>query len=329
MKKIVKRICIVVLALMLILSFTGCAKISYVVNGTVNSIQEVKEGKWKGDASDAVQQEAEENVINIDPFKAGTYGSKEFKTEADVVNYYVECYNNTKAQTAKYEDKDGNVFDYYALVGEEKLEIDGIYIDGTKNEMLNNVVPGIVKTAFAKGVYGLPPSNNRDPLIDNDNMEAGNPGEHDFRKSYFTPEYCLACNVKDNNDGTITMVIQPKDASMAARGADSQGSFFEVLKDLGGTVAGIFNDYDALSWASGTTEENCKVNYRGGTGTITIDTKTNTVVSADYHMNVMVEVNHANVSVIKDKSGAIYISHYIHYPASDDYLKEAKDLVRK
>lgn len=194
--------------------------------------------------------------------------------------------------------------------------------------MLNNVVPGIVKGAFAKGVYGLPPSNNRDPLIDNLNMDASNPGEYDYRNCYFKPEYCLACNVVDNGDGTITMTIQPKDASMSARGADAQGAFFEVLKDLGGTVASIFNDYDALSWASGSTEENCFVEYRGGTGKITIDTSTKTVVSADYEMKVYVAVNHANVTVIKDKSGAIYITHYIHYPASDEYLMEAKGLKR-
>lgn len=116
---------------------------------------------------------------------------------------------------------------------------------------------------------------------------------------------------------------------MAARGADAQGSFFEVLKDLGGTVAGIFNDYDVLSWASGTTDENCHVDYKGGTGTVTIDPKTKIITAADYEMKVFVEVNHANVSVIKDKSGAIYITHYIHYPASPEYLMESKKLVKQ
>ncbi|MCM1115843.1 MAG: hypothetical protein NC397_10160 [Clostridium sp.] len=327
MKKISKSVAVIMAVVLLVLSFAGCAKISYVTNGAVNAIQKINDGSWK-DSEETVQSVGE-NVVSIEPFKAGTYGSIEFKTEADVVNYYVECYNNTKAQTASYVDKDGNESEFYALVGEETLEIDNILIDGSRNEMLNNVVPGIVKGAFAKGIYGLPPSNNRDPLLDNENMDADNPGNYDFRKSYFTPEYCLACNVTENDNGTITIVIQPKDASMAARGADAQGSFFEVLKDLGGTVAGIFNDYDMLSWASGTTEENCVVNYQGGTGEITIDPKTNMVVSADYHMNVFVEVNHANVTVIKDKSGAIYISHYIHYPASDSYLMESKGLTRK
>lgn len=321
-----KALC-VLLAAALVFSLSGCAKVSYVTDSVINAMGRISDGSWKEEKQST--QNVGENVVTIEPFTAGTYGSVEFKTEEDVVNYYVECYNNTKAQTASYIDENGDTQEYYALVGEEKLTVDDILIDGSSNDMLNNVVPGIVAGAFAKGVYGLPPSNNRDPLLDNENMESGNPGNFDYRESYFKPEYCLACNVSENADGTIQMTLQPKDASMAARGADAQGSFFEVLKDLGGTVAGIFNDYDALSWASGTTEENCRVDYKGGTGTVTIDPKTKTITTADYEMKVFVEVNHANVSVIKDKSGAIYITHYIHYPASDDYLKEAKSLVRK
>lgn len=327
MKKFIKSAALIGCAALLAFSFTGCAKLSYVANGTITAVQAVSDGSWK--TNDLETDDAGENVVNIDEFTAGTYGSVDFQTQDDVVNYFIECYNNTKAQTALYTHTDGNTYEYYAFMAEEKLSVDCIYIDGTKNDMLNNAVPGIVSGAFVKGSYGLPPSNNQDPLIDNDNMDAANPGEYDFRQSYFKPEYCLACNVTDNGDGTITIEIQPKDASMSARGADSQGSFFEVLKDLGGTVAGIFNDYDALSWASGSTEENCKVNYKGGTGKFVIDTATKTFVTADYHMNVLVEVNHANVTVIKDKSGAIDISHDIHYPASDEYLLEQKGLTRK
>lgn len=328
MKSYSKSAAFVVLAILFIFSFSGCAKMSYVASGTIDAIQKVKDGSWE-ETEQSYEDSGEDVVVIETPFTAGTYGGVEFKTADDVVNYYVECYNNTKAQTAEYVDKDGNIQEYYALVGEEDLKIDNILIDGKANDMLNNVVPGIVSGAFAKGVYGLPPSNNRDPLLDNENMESGNPGNFDYRESYFKPEYCLACNVSENADGTITIVIQPKSASMAARGADSQGSFFEVLKDLGQTVGDIFNDYDALSWASGTTEENCLVNYKGGIGTITIDPKTNIITSADYKMNVVVEVNHANVTVIKDKSGTLIISHYIHYPASDEYLMESKGLTRK
>lgn len=327
MKKSYKGVALVLAAILLAFSLTGCAKVSHVTNGVINAVGEIKDGSWLN-GTETVENIGD-NTIVIEPFIAGTYGGKDFKTMDDVVNYYVECYNNTKAQTAEYIDADGNTQTYYALVGEEKLEVDNILIDGTPNEMLNNIVPGIVKSVFTKGVYGLPPSNNRNPLVDNLNIDENNPGEYDYRTSYFKPEYCLACNVTENSDGTIKIVIQPKDASMSARGADSQGSFFEVLKNLGETVADIFNDYDALSWASGTTEENCRVDYKGGTGTITIDPKTNIITTADYHMNVFVEVNHANVTVIKDKSGGLYISHYIHYPASDDYLMEGQSIQRK
>lgn len=326
MKKVLKKVLCTILVAVLVFSLAGCAKISYVTDGAINAMGRIADGSWKENASESIS--AEENVVVIDTFTPGTYGGKEFASEADVVNYYVECYNNTKAQTAKYIDQEGNTKEYYALLGEENLTVDEILIDGSRNDMLNNVVPGIVDGAFARGTYGLPPSNNRDPLLDNLNMEAGNPGEYDYRTSYFTPEYCLACNVSENADGTITMEIQPKDASMSARGADSQGSFFEVLKDLGSTVGGIFEDYSALSWASGTTEENCVVNYQGGTGKITIDPTTNTVVEADYEMHVMVAVYHANVTVIKDKSGTIYITHTIHYPATDEYLLDSKGLKR-
>lgn len=327
MKKFVKGAVALCCAGALVFSLTGCAKISYVAGGMSKSIQEIKDGSWK--TNELEQNNAGENVIVIDEFSPATVGSVSFETQDDVVNYFVECYNNTKAKTALYTDSDGNTVERYEFMAEEALNVDCIYIDGQKNDMLNNAVPGIVSGAFVKGSYGLPPSNNADPLLDNQNIESGNPGEYDYRQSYFKPEYCLACNVSDNGDGNIKIVIQPKDASMSARGADSQGSFFEVLMDLGETVSNIFNDYDMLSWASGSTEENCKVNYKGGTGTFVIDPATKTIVTADYHMNVLVEVNHANVTVIKDKSGAIEISHDIHYPASAEYLAEHKGLIKK
>ena len=59
-----------------------------------------------------------------------------------------------------------------------------------------------------------------------------------------------------------------------------------------------------------------------------IDTATNTIVEADYHMAVKVSVNHANVLVIKDKSAEVNISYDMHYPASDEYLMEAKGFSR-
>ena len=106
MKKTVKRILCLVLAVSFVLALTGCAKINYVTNGTIQAIKEVQDGSYKNGGSDAEGDGAATEVkIDIDPFAAGTYGGVEFGSEADVVNYYVECYNNTKTQNANYIDK--------------------------------------------------------------------------------------------------------------------------------------------------------------------------------------------------------------------------------
>ena len=118
------------------------------------------------------------------------------------------------------------------------------------------------------------------------------------------------------------MVIQPKAAEMSMRGEDSQGNFFEVLGDISGTVAQI----SVISFAQGTAEDNIKVTYKGGTVTCTIDTKTKEITKAEYNMVAEVAVNHAT---IKDKSASLSISYKNTFPASDEYLKETKGVVRK
>lgn len=320
MKKTIKTILCVVLVAAFVLALAGCEKINYVTNGAITALKEVQDGTW----NQKDEGEGEAGTGTIEPFVADTYGGIEFADEAAVVEYYVQCYNNTKAQTANYIDADGNTVTYYALLGDESLNIESVLIEGSENSVINGIVPTIVDGLFSKTSYGLPPCNNRDPLLDNSNGDASNPGQFDFRTSYFTPEDCQACNVVDNGDGTITITIQPKAGSMSMRGEDSQGRFFEVLGDIGATVDSI----SQLSWASGTTEENCLVNYEGGTGTVKIDTATNTIVEADYHMAVKVSVNHANVLAIKDKSAEVNISYDMHYPASDEYLMEAKGFSR-
>lgn len=323
MKKVLKSLLCVVLAVGFILALAGCARINYVTNGTIKAIKEVQDGSYKNGGSDATDDSAQTDVT-IDPFVANTYGGVEFKTEEDLVNYYVECYNNTKSQTANYIDADGNTQKFYSLLGEEKLTIGKTLIEGSENSVINALVPGIVDSLFQPNIYGLPPCNNRNPQYDNSNGDPSNPGTFDFRKSYLTVDDVQACNAKDNGDGTITLVIMPKSGSMSMRGEDPQGRFFQVLGDIGATVDSI----SVLSWASGTTEENCIVDYSGGTGTITIDTATKTITAADYHMAVKVEVNHASITVIKDKSASIDISYDLTYPASDKYLKDTKDLTR-
>lgn len=197
-------------------------------------------------------------------------------------------------------------------------------IDGSSNAVINNLVPGIVGGLFAPSTYGLVPSYNRDPNLDNNSEDATRKADHDFRTSGVTADDILEANVTDNGDGTITMVIQPKAGQMSTRGDDSQGRFFEVLGDIGGVVSSI----DMISFAEGTAEENVIVDYKGGTVTVKIDTATNEIVEADYKMIANVSVNHATVAVIRDKSASLVITYTNHFPASDEYLLESRGIKR-
>ena len=77
---------------------------------------------------------------------------------------------------------------------------------------------------------------------------------------------------------------------------------------------------EPLSFSKGTIKDNFVVDYKGGTGTIVIDTKTNEIIKADYIMLVHIDVKHANVAVLKDKSASLDVKYQCEYPASDDYL---------
>ncbi len=323
MKKTLKRILCAVLAAALVASLAGCAKINYVTNSTIGAIKEVKNGDWQktGEEGDDASTDADVSVLDA-PFAAGTYGGVEFTSLDDVANYYVEAYNYTKSLTAQYIDADGNTQTFYKLLGDEKLEVGKIMIDGAENSMINNMVPGIVSGVFAPNIYGLVPCYNRNPELDNNFDDATKKNDHDFRTSSLTGEDILDANITDNGDGTITMVIQPKQGNMSFRGEDSQGKFFEVLGDIGGAVSSI----GVVSFASGTPEENVLVDYKGGTGTIKIDTATKEIIEADYVMVANVAVNHATIAVIKDKSASLVITYTNHFPASDEYLMETKGL---
>ena len=321
MKKTIKAIFCVALVVAFVFVLTGCEKLNYIANSAITAIKEVQDGTWNQTDEETDDSSSDST---IEAFVAGTYGGIDFETEEDVVNYYVECYNNTKSQTANYIDADGNTVVFYSLLGEEELTVGTVLVEGSENSVINALVPTIVSSLYSANVYGLPPCNNRNPLLDNSNQSETDPGEYDFTTSYFTADDCEACNVTDNGDGTITIVIQPKSASMSAKGEDSQGRFFQSVGDIGETV----DSMSILSWAEGTTEENCIVTYEGGTGTITIDTSTNTIIEADYHMIVSVSVVHASVSVITDKSASLEITYDMHYPASDEYLLETRGLTR-
>ena len=264
----------------------------------------------KIEAADANGGADAKDVAVIDEFKAGTYGGKEFKTQEDVVNYYKECYDYTKTLTAEYKTDSGETHSYYKMLGTETLNVENLLVEGKSNDIINKLVPGIVGSLFKGGTNGLSPSGNRDPKGD-----TRDDGKMDCTKSLVEPDDILAANVKDNGDGTITMTLQPKEAILSMPGRDSQGRFFNSLGDISSVVESI----SVLSFSQGTIKDNFVVDYKGGTGTIVIDTKTNEIIKADYIMLVHIDVKHANVAVLKDKSASLDVKYQCEYPASDDY----------
>lgn len=272
----------------------------------------------------SVVEGGEEEFVDepkIEAFAANTYGGVEFGSVDDVVNYYVECYNNTKTVMADYTEN-GESKQFYGLLGEEDLKVENLLVEGKANATIDKLVPGILGSVFKGGVKSLAPGNSIAPEWDNQEVE----GQENIDRtvSHLTVDDVLACNVADNGDGTITIQIQPKAQILAMPGQDPQGRFFNVLGDISGVVSQI----SVLKFESGTVADNFVVNYAGGVGTIKIDTATKTVVEADYVMNVHINVSHATVTVIKDKNASLDIVYTNHFPASDDYLM-GKGIQRK
>lgn len=327
MKKTFKKVICLVLAVIFVFSFAGCAKINYVTNSTIGAMKAVKDGSWENaEATNAEGGDTAttEDKSKIGEFKAGTYGGVKMDKIDDAVAYYVKAYNYTKSLTAKYKDEKGNTVTWYKLLGDEDLKCENIMVEGKSNSLINGLVPSIVNGLFKAGVYGLIPCNNRDPKLDNNNDDDTQKNKHDYTTSALKAEDVLACTVEEVDANTIKMTIQPKAAEMSMRGEDSQGRFFEVLGDIGSTVASI----SILSFSEGTAKENVKVSYQGGTGSVTINTKTGEITTADYEMDVKVAVSHACVKVIKDKSASLDITYKNHYPCSDEYLKTSKGATR-
>ena len=271
----------------------------------------------------AVQEGAEgevqdESVLEAE-FKPGTYAGIEFKTVEDVINFYKEAYNYSKTLTAQYKDKDGKTQTFYKLLGEEKLDVGNIKIGGSSNAMINNLVPGIVGNLYSPGLNGLVPSTNRDPKLDTDGWD-GN-GES-LATSRIVPEDILAANITDNGDGTVTIQLQPKAVNMSMPGADAQGHVFQTL----GAIDKVVDSIEPLTWSTGTTADNCKVNYMKGVATVKINASTKEIVEADYTMKAFVNVTHANIAVIKDKNASLDITMQWKYPASAEYLQKSKQI---
>ena len=267
----------------------------------------------KGNAHEAaVDANASEDAIMIDEFAEGTYGGKQFSSVDDVVNYYVECYNYTKTLTAQYNDN-GTAATYYKLLGMENLAVENIIVEGKSNDLINQLVPTIVGSLFTGGLKGLPPCGNIDPTAD-----TVTDSNIDVTKSLLTPEDVLMANVVDNGDGTINITIQPKAVELSMPAQDAQGHFFNTLGDISSTVESI----EQLSFSSGTINDNFVVTYKGGSGTVTINTATNEIVSGEYTMKVHVDVSHANVLVLKDKSASLDIVYTNTFPATAEQLAE-------
>lgn len=318
MKKVLKTVLCLALVAAFVASLAGCAKMNYVTNGTIGAINEVKSGEWKNQGKDAAGADgsgsgdsAEADKAVIDELKPGTYGGVAFNSPEDVVKYYAEAYDYTKTLTAQYNTEEGKKT-YYKLLGDETLTITSLLVDGQENKTVSNLAPGIVNSLFHGNSYGLSPSGNKDP-----NEDFRDDKKFDARTCKLTADDVLACNVKDNGDGTITIQIQPKGAELAFAGQDSQGRFFNVLGDITGTVSQI----SVLSFSQGTANDNVKVLYQGGTGEVTINTKTKEITKAEYLMKVHIDVTHANVTIIRDKNATVDIDYKNVFPASDEYLK--------
>ena len=261
--------------------------------------------------------------VKIEEFKPGTYGGVAFNSVEDVVNFYVECFNYNKTLTADYTEN-GEAKKYYKLLGDENLKIENLLVEGKENATINKLVPSILDGLFQGAPKGLPPAANRDPQYDNRD-DGPNGSQIPQQECHLTADDVLACNVVDNGDGTINITIQPKAALLSMPDQDSQGRFFNVLGDISGTVESI----SVLSFSEGTIDENFVVNYAGGSGTITVNPKTKEITAADYEMDVHIDVKHANVTVIKNKSASLDIVYTNHFPASDEFLKESRGIVRK
>lgn len=306
MKRAVKGILCIVLTAALVVSFAGCAKVSYVMGGAKQAMEEIKSGEWKQVAEPVTDTE---DVAVIDAFTPGTYGGIEMNSVDDLVAYYAQCYNKTKAKTAMYIDQNGDTVEWYAFGGSKEITISDILVDGQSNSVINQLVPSLLGSLYTPTLAGLSPCMWEVPELDNDEF-----GES-LQTCRVQPDDLLAANATDNGDGTITLKMQPKLTEMSHCGVDPQGRMFTSLNDIGSVVEAV----SAFSWSSGTTEENVKVTYKGGTAEVKIDVASGEIVEATYIMKAYANIQHANIAVVHDKSMSATVDYVCIYPATQEF----------
>lgn len=288
----------IVIAVLLVIAIVGEFYIGLTIPGKIeNAIT----------AATAAPADGNSETAGI-TFAEGKYGGVEFKTLEDAVKYYNDAYNKTKAKTADFKNSGGDVETLYAFIGEENLQIKegSLLVDGSANAMLNGMLPGILKGIFKANVCGLPPSSNRHPADDKDSAGAS------MATSRVVLEDVQTGKVEEK-DGKIVITLVPVATEMSEKGMDPQGHFFNSLGALDAVVGSI----DVLSFSQGGASENVKATYEGGKAVVTIDPASGEIVEADYNMVVNVDVQHANVTVLKDKSASLTILYDNHFPVSD------------
>lgn len=306
MKKYIKLIVCLMLVAAVTVGATGCAKLSYITGSAMQAVDEVKSGEWK---TKNVQEVGTEETLQIDELTPGTYGGMEFNSLEDVISFYKAAYDKTKAKTAQYTDENGTVQEWYAFAGSQEIIASDILIDGQSNAVINKLIPQLLDSLYKPSIAGLQPSMNQDPVLD---VDENNESLLTLRA---TADDLLAANVTDNNDGTVTIKMQPKMAEMSHVGLDSQGKIFTSLNDIGS----VYDAVDAFTWASGTTDENVRVTYKDGVAEVTIDVASGEIVSATYNMRAYASVQHANLAVVHDKSATVTVDYIVKFPCDDAF----------
>lgn len=189
-------------------------------------------------------------------------------TTEEIVAEYVKVYNTTKAAGT--------------FTGKNSMECPSIMVDGKDNSALKKIAEPLLATKDTG--FQLPPHTDSDP---------GN-------ECLLTAADVKEATYNDNKDGTATIKIVPVATTNSKRFQDAQGKMFNVMEDLGPTVAKI----PGLSWSEGDETTNVKLITDGGYAEVTYNIDTKMMTKAEYVLITIADVQHANVNLLflKDKS---------------------------